>query len=79
MAKMASNHIFENQNELAIMTTPNVRSNSPLAQVSQKQCDLVTDERLGGASTSEPGDCARFFLFFIVLYDTCKLSYSTMS
>ena len=66
---MASNHIFENQNELAIMTTPNVRSISPLAQVGQKQCDLVTDERLGGASTSEPGDCARlFFLSFICLF-----------
>ena len=65
---MASNHLFENQNELAIMTTLNVGSNSPLAQVGRKQCALVTDERFGGASTSESGDLARLLFLSLLFY-----------
>ena len=34
----------KNQNELAMMTIPNVRLKSPLAQVDQKLCDLVISE-----------------------------------
>ena len=80
---MASNHLFENQNELAIMTTLNVGSNSPLAQVSRKQCALVTDERFGGASTSESGDLARLlflsllFYLFIYFLNMCECKFFT--
>ena len=38
-----------------------IQRKSPLAQVGQQQYDLVTDEWLGVAGTSEPGDRARNF------------------
>ena len=67
MVNMGPNHLSESLTELDILITPNVRWNSSLAQVRQKQCDLVTDERYGGVDTSELGDQARhFFLIFAV-------------
>ena len=56
-----ANSLSKNQTELVFLTTQNVRTKSPLAQVGLKRCDLVTDERLGVADTSEPGDRARHF------------------
>ena len=78
-----TNQISNNQTELKILTTPNVRSDSPLAQVGQKT--MWPGDRRAVEWGQHLGTwwlCSSFFFFFfflIVLYGTCKLSYSTMS
>ena len=52
---------------------------SPLAQVDQFH-DLVTDRRLSVVSTSEPGDKACHFFFFLnVLCNSLELLHNTVS
>ena len=63
-----ANSLSKNQTEPVFLTTQNVRTKSPLAQVGLKRCDLVTDKRLGVADTSEPGDRARHFFLFIYFF-----------
>ena len=67
-----ANSLSKNQTEPVFLTTQNVRTKSPLAQVGLKRCDLVTDKRLGVADTSEPWwPCSSFFfiyLFFFKIY-----------
>ena len=70
---MTSSHIFENPTELGTLTARNVRSKSPLAQVARKrQCDLVTDERLSGASTRN------LWLWLVIFFFNCFNSFFCM-